>query len=37
MNRPEEVEQYFSVYGFYMYRARNKDHKQDEKKNKDIL
>ena len=23
LNRPEEVEQYFLVYGFYMYRARN--------------
>jgi hypothetical protein len=23
LNRPEEGEQYFPVYGFYMYRARN--------------
>jgi hypothetical protein len=41
LNRPEEVEQYFPVYGFSTSTEQEiqyQDHKQDEKKkNKDIL
>jgi hypothetical protein len=40
LNIPEEVEQYFPVYGFYNVQSKKYNTKtkgQDEKKNKDIL
>jgi hypothetical protein len=39
LNRPEEVEQYFLVYGFYNVQSKKyKDYKQvEKKKKKDVL
>jgi hypothetical protein len=40
LNRPEEVEQYFPVYGFYNVQSKKyqyQDYKQDEKKKKKVI